>query len=161
MALMTLYIGNTDNTSYVCIVEDMQGGEYDTGNDELTPRWEISRSGEASFYSVNTSTSSDRRNKRNIADFNARAIIRSLGGVFQFDYIDTGKHSYGLMAQNVKGTLLGDVVGETRNNRLSINYLDPRFISVALKGIIEVDDEVARLKKRVGELEKQVKRLTA
>ena len=65
------------------------------------------------------------------------------------------------MAQNVKGTLLGDVVGETRNNRLSINYLDPRFISVALKGIIEVDDEVARLKKRVGELEKQVKRLTA
>lgn len=156
-----IYIGNTDNTSYVCIVEDMQGGEYDTGNDELTPRWEISRSGEASFYSVNTSTSSDRRNKRNIADFNARAIIRSLGGVFQFDYIDTGKHSYGLMAQNVKGTLLGDVVGETRNNRLSINYLDPRFISVALKGIIEVDDEVARLKKRVGELEKQVKRLTA
>ena len=155
-----IYIGNLGNTSYVNIVEDMQGGEYDTGNDELTPRWEISRSGDASFYSVNTSTSSDRRNKRNIADFNARAIIRSLGGVFQFDYIDTGKHSYGLIAQNVKGTLLGDIVGE-RKERMYINYLDPRIISIALKGVIEVDDEVTRLKKRVRVLEEQVRLLTA
>lgn len=155
-----IYIGNIGNTSYVNIVEDMQGGEYDTGNDEITPRWEISRSGEASFYSVNTSTSSDRRNKRNIADFNARAIIRSLGGVFQFDYIDTGKHSYGLIAQNVKGTLLGDIVGE-RKECMYINYLDPRIISIALKGVIEVDDEVTRLKKRVRVLEEQVRLLTA
>lgn len=47
-----LFIGNTDNSSYVSFVEDVQGGRYDPENGDCSGEWSITRAGAASFSSV-------------------------------------------------------------------------------------------------------------
>ena len=53
------------------------------------------------------------------------------------------------------------MVYTTDEGYMKLNYLDTRLISLAVGGIIEVDDEVTKLKKRVKELEEEVKQLKA
>ena len=109
---------------------------------------------------VTAYTSSDRRLKKNIRLIDSLGVIRSLGGTYQFDYRKDNRHSIGFIAQNVRKSELSDIVGEL-DGYLRINYLDTRLISLALGASMELDDEVTKLKKRVSELEKEVKQLKA
>jgi hypothetical protein len=109
---------------------------------------------------VTAYTTSDRRLKKNIKSIDSLSVIRSLGGTYQFDYRKDNRHSIGFIAQNVRKSELSDIVGEL-DGYLRINYLDTRLISLALGASVELDDEVTRLKKRVSELEQEVKQLKA
>ena len=109
---------------------------------------------------VTAYTTSDRRLKKNIRPLDSLRVIRTLGGTFEFDYRKDNRHSIGFIAQNVRKSALSDMVCESAGY-LRINYLDTRLISLALGASVELDDEVTRLKKRVSELEKEVKRLKA
>lgn len=108
---------------------------------------------------VTAYTTSDRRLKENIKQVDSMRIIRSLGGTWQFDYKDTGRHGIGFIAQNVRGSVLKNMVYTAEDGYLKLNYLDTRLIALALGAAVQVDDKVERLKKRVMELEKEVELL--
>ncbi len=107
---------------------------------------------------VTAYTSSDRRLKMNIQPVNSLAVIRTLGGTFQFDWRKDGKHSIGFIAQNVEQSQLSSMV-YNKDGYLKLNYLDTRLISLALGASMQLDDEVTRLKKKVAGLEKEVETL--
>ena len=108
---------------------------------------------------VTAYTSSDRRLKMNIQPVNSLAVIRTLGGTFQFDWKKDGKHSIGFIAQNVEQSKLLSMVYHGKDGYLKLNYLDTRLISLALGASIQLDDEVTRLRRKVTRLEKEVELL--
>lgn len=111
-------------------------------------------------------TTSDKRLKTNIVDFNAIELIKSMGGIYSFRYTNEAiqrdktlsEHSYGVIAQNLQETILSDLVVEN-NGYLGVNYASPKLISLALKSVIEIDDEIIVLKNKVKQLENKVKQL--
>jgi hypothetical protein len=108
---------------------------------------------------VTAYTSSDRRLKMNIQPVNSLAVIRTLGGTYQFDWRKDGRHSIGFIAQNVEQSKLLSMVYHGKDGYLKLNYLDTRLISLALGASIQLDDEVAGLKRKVAGLEKEVELL--
>ena len=103
--------------------------------------------------------SSDIRLKTNINKLNCLKVIKSIGGIYEFDYIRDHKHSIGFIAQNVTNPLLKDIVAKDDDGYLKINYWNPKLISLAFGALTEIDDEVDKLKARVRELETEVEYL--
>lgn len=135
-------------------VKQTGGSEYTWSMDSIKANGNILATGGVTAYS-----SSDIRLKSNIKTFNYIKTIKSLGNVYEFDYIKDGKHSIGLIAQNVQKSSLADLVDTDDEGYLKLNYWSPKLISLALGGINQIDDEVTRLKARVRELENEVKQL--
>ena len=160
----TVYFGCNDRPLYTLFEGDeLQFNVYNKG-------WQnalvISRDRTAIFTGnvlahggVTAYTTSDRRLKTNIKQVDSLKIVRSLGGTWQFDYKDTGRHSIGFIAQSVRGSMLKSMVYASDDGYLKLNYLDTRLIALALGAAVQVDDKIERLKKRVRELEKEVELL--
>lgn len=160
----TVYFGCNDRPLYTLFEGDeLQFNVYNNG-------WQnalvISRDRTAIFTGnvlahggVTAYTTSDRRLKTNIKQVDSLKIVRSLGGTWQFDYKDTGRHSIGFIAQSVRGSMLKSMVYASDDGYLKLNYLDTRLIALALGAAVQVDDKIERLKKRVRELEKEVELL--
>ena len=107
---------------------------------------------------VQTSTS-DLRAKENLnADFDALAKLRELGDVYEFDYKADGKHSYGLIAQNVETTEFSSMVGhmdeEDTESLRYVNYLDPRLTALLIKSVRQLQDEVSALREQLKNVSK-------
>lgn len=135
-------------------VEQIAGMKYTWSMDSIKANGDILATGGVTAYS-----SSDIRLKTNIKTFDYIQTIKSLGNVYEFDYIKDGKHSIGLIAQNVQKSSLADLVDTDNEGYLKLNYWSPKLISLALGGITQIDDEVTKLKARVRELENEVKQL--
>ena len=160
----TVYFGCNDRPLYTLFEGDeLQFNVYNNG-------WQnalvISRDRTAIFTGnvlaqggVTAYTTSDRRLKANIKQVDSMRIIRSLGGTWQFDYKDTGKHGIGFIAQSVKGSVLRNMVYTDAKGYLKLNYLDTRLIALALGAAVQVDDKVERLKKRIKVLETEIEKL--
>ena len=160
----TVYFGCNDRPLYTLFEGDeLQFNVYNNG-------WQnalvISRDRTAIFTGnvlaqggVTAYTTSDRRLKENIKQVDNMQIIRSLGGTWQFDYKDTGKHGIGFIAQSVKGSVLRNMVYTDAKGYLKLNYLDTRLIALALGAAVQVDDKVERLKKRIKVLETEIEKL--
>ena len=160
----TVYFGCNDRPLYTLFEGDeLQFNVYNKG-------WQnalvISRDRTAIFTGnvlaqggVTAYTTSDRRLKANIKQVDSMRIIRSLGGTWQFDYKDTGKHGIGFIAQSVKGSVLRNMVYTDAKGYLKLNYLDTRLIALALGAAVQVDDKVERLKKRIKVLETEIEKL--
>ena len=157
----TVYVGCNDRPLYTILTgRELQ---FNVDNSGWQSALVISRDKSAQFYGnvsamggVTAYTTSDRRLKENIKQVDSMKIIRSLGGTWQFDYKDTGKHGIGFIAQSVRGSMLKTMVYASDDGYLKLNYLDTRLIALALGAAVQVDDKVERLKKRVRELEKEV-----
>lgn len=115
--------------------------------------------------------SSDRRLKQNVRKVNASKTLMSLGGIYQYEYIDSevaknstyGGSHYGLIYQNVKGTALSTMCHEREDGFGALNYLDTNFISLIAGATMENISEVEKLKeenkalrRRVEQLEKRI-----
>ena len=160
----TVYFGCNDRPLYTLFEGDeLQFNVYNKG-------WQnalvISRDRTAIFTGnvlaqggVTAYTTSDRRLKANIKQVDSMRIIRSLGGTWQFDYKDTGKHGIGFIAQSVKGSALRSMVCTNTDGYMKLNYLDTRLIALALGAAVQVDDKVERLKKRIKVLETEIEQL--
>ena len=70
--------------------------------------------------------------------------------MYEFDYKSDGKHSYGLIAQNVEQSELKDMVGhvdkEDPDSLRYVNYLDPRIMALLIKSVRQLQDEVTKLR---------------
>lgn len=116
---------------------------------------------------VTAQNSSDRRLKKNVRKFNASKVLMSLGGVWEYEYIDSevqknhiyeGTH-YGLIYQHVKGTTLDVMCHEREDGMGALNYIHPKFISLIAGATMENVSEVEKLKRKVRHLEAKVKQL--
>ena len=157
----TVYFGCNDRPLYTIFTgRELQ---FNVDNSGWQSALVISRDKSAQFYGnvsamggVTAYTTSDRRLKTNIKQVDSLKIVRSLGGTWQFNYKDTGRHGIGFIAQSVRGSMLKSMVYASDDGYLKLNYLDTRLIALALGAAVQVDDKVERLKKRVRELEKEV-----
>lgn len=129
-----------------------------------------------------SSTTSDRRLKDNIVSSDCLANLKSLGGVYEFDYKKDGKHSVGFIAQEVaEDSVFADIVRDTATREKveevqedgtvksvwkvkedatvykAINYNDPKLISSAIGAILQLEDKIETLQNRVNELEEKLK----
>ncbi|WP_018921153.1 tail fiber domain-containing protein [Segatella oris] len=159
-----VYVGSADFPLYTLFEgSELQFNVYNNG-------WQnaliLSRDKNATFYGnvlaqggVTAYTTSDRRSKENIKAVDSMKIIRSLGGTWQFDYKDTGKHGIGFIAQSVRESMLKSMVYASDDGYLKLNYLDTRLIALALGAAVQVDDKVERLKKRIKVLETEIEQL--
>ena len=159
-----VYFGCNDRPLYTLFMgSELHFNVYNSGWQDalaITPDRNATFSGNVLAHGgVTAYTTSDRRLKTNIKQVDSMQIIRSLGGTWQFDYKDTGRHSIGFIAQSVRGSMLKSMVYASDDGYLKLNYLDTRLITLALGAAVQVDDKVERLKKRVRELEKEVELL--
>ena len=159
-----VYFGCNDRPLYTLFVgSELHFNVYNNGWQDalvITPDRNATFSGNVLAQGgVTAYTTSDRRLKTNIKQVDSMKIIRSLGGTWQFDYKDTGRHSIGFIAQSVRGSMLKSMVYASDDGYLKLNYLDTRLIALALGAAVQVDDKVERLKKRVRELENEVELL--
>lgn len=159
-----VYFGCNDRPLYTLF----EGSElqFNIFNNGWQPALVISRDRTAQFHGnvlamggVTAYTTSDRRLKENIKAVDSVKVIRSLGGTWQFDYKDTGKHSIGFIAQSVKGSALRSMIYTNADGYMKLNYLDTRLIALALGAAVQVDDKVERLKKRIKVLETEIEQL--
>ena len=159
-----VYLGCNDRPLYTLFMgSELHFNVYNNGWQDalvITPDRNATFSGNVLAQGgVTAYTTSDRRLKTNIKQVDSMQIIRSLGGTWQFNYKDTGRHSIGFIAQSVRGSMLKSMVYASDDGYLKLNYLDTRLIALALGAAVQVDDKVERLKKRVRELEKEVELL--
>ena len=159
-----VYFGCNDRPLYTLFVgSELHFNVYNSGWQDalvITPDRNATFSGNVLAQGgVTAYTTSDRRLKTNIKQVDSMQIIRSLGGTWQFNYKDTGRHSIGFIAQSVRGSMLKSMVYASDDGYLKLNYLDTRLIALALGAAVQVDDKVERLKKRVRELENEVELL--
>lgn len=159
-----VYFGCNDRPLYTLFMgSELHFNVYNSGWQDalaITPDRNATFSGNVLAHGgVTAYTTSDRRLKTNIKQVDSMRIIRSLGGTWQFDYKDTGRHSIGFIAQSVRGSMLKSMVYASDDGYLKLNYLDTRLIALALGAAVQVDDKVERLKKRVRELENEVELL--
>lgn len=116
---------------------------------------------------VTATNSSDERLKRNLRKFNASKVLMSLGGVYEYEYIDSEAHKnhiyegthYGLIYQHVKGTTLDVMCHEREDGMGALNYIHPKFISLIAGATMENISEVEKLKRKIRTLEAKVKQL--
>lgn len=116
---------------------------------------------------ITAQNSSDRRLKKNIRKFNASKVLMSLGGVWEYEYVDSevqknhiyeGTH-YGLIYQYVKGTALDVMCHKREDGFGTLNYIHPKFISLIAGATMENISEVEKLKRKIRSLEAKVKQL--
>jgi hypothetical protein len=176
---------NTANTGYVCYAMVRRGtiamglGYYNNeivlGNAgtsrQFSAKW-LQISGarllingniEATGAVTAKSSSSDIRLKKNIKEYNALAIIHKLKSV-KYYWNDTAKANspifndneehYGLIAQDLLINGYSQWVSNCFKDYYVIQY--ERLIPVLWRGIQQVDNEVATLKKKIATLEKEL-----
>lgn len=176
---------NTANTGYVCYAMVRSGtiamglgyynneivlGNADTSR-QFSAKW-LQISGarllingniEATGAVTAKSSSSDIRLKKNIKEYNALAIIHKLKSV-KYYWNDTAKANspifndneehYGLIAQDLLINGYSQWVSNCFKDYYVIQY--ERLIPVLWRGIQQVDNEVATLKKKIATLEKEL-----
>lgn len=129
-----------------------------TGASEYT--WTFNNGSIKTTGGITAYQSSDERLKHNIHGVDSLAIIKAMGGTVAFRNNEDDKASIGWIAQRVlHNTLMQDLVEKDEDGYLKINYWSPKLIAVAFGAIEQVDDEVAKLKARVRELENEVEQL--
>lgn len=155
------YVGNTENTNFstnTAISTD--GGIYAKNN--ITSNANIIATG---AITAKTS-SSDIRLKTDIQGYDAMGIIRKFRSVkYHWNAIakensEVFNHdnwNYGLIAQDLLSGGYTQWVKDIFNDYYTIDY--ERLIPVVWKGLQEVDDEVTKLKREVARLNKRVKEL--
>ena len=155
-----IYLGGPDNNIFNANSArtngtiNLRAGISSLLTSSITASGNILATGGITAYS-----SSDIRLKHNIHSLSCLDVIKSIGGVYEFDYLRDGNHSIGFIAQRVNNPLLADIVDKDDDGYLKINYWSPKLISLAFGAITEIDDEVGRLKDRVRELENEVEQL--
>lgn len=106
---------------------------------------------------VTMANTSDVRLKKNIRAFKAGETLKSLGGVYAYEYIDkeverdsqyAGTH-FGFLYQNVKGTELDVMCIEREDGYGTLNILSAKFIGLLAAVGDEHETRLSRLEKQI------------
>ena len=129
-----------------------------TGASEYT--WTFNNGSIKTTGGITAYQSSDERLKQDLRKLDYLGIIKAMGGTYGFAWKKDNTRSIGWIAQHVlHNPQLKDIVETDEKGYYKINYWSPKLIAVAFGAIEQVDDEVAKLKARVRELENEVEQL--
>lgn len=155
------YVGNTENTNFSTNTAiSTEGGIYAKKN--ITSSANIIANGAITAKA----SSSDIRLKTDIQGYDAMGIIRKFRSVKYHwnnlakknsEIFNHKKWNYGLIAQDLLSGGYSQWVKDAFNDYYTIDY--ERLIPVVWKGLQEVDDEVTKLKREVARLNKRVEEL--
>lgn len=155
------YVENGDNTDFSAATAiSTSGGIYARKN--ITSSANIIATGAITAKA----SSSDIRLKTDIQDYDAMGIIRKFQSVKYHwnnlakrnsEIFNHKKWNYGLIAQDLLSGGYSQWVSDIFKDYYTIDY--ERLIPVVWKGLQEVDDEVTKLKREVARLNKRVKEL--
>lgn len=155
------YVGNTENTNFSTNTAiSTAGGIYAKNN--ITSNANIIANGAITAKA----SSSDIRLKTDIQGYDAMGIIRKFRSVKYHwnnlakrnsEIFNHKKWNYGLIAQDLLSGGYSQWVSDIFKDYYTIDY--ERLIPVVWKGLQEVDDEVTKLKREVARLNKRVKEL--
>ena len=149
-----LYLQNINN-GYLLILRRADGSNmfYCDANGDVTA------SGNITAYS-------DRRLKENIKTIpNALSLVQRLRGV-TFDWIETKKHSYGVIAQEVEEVIPelvheaddGAIEGADKKTIKSVDY--SKMVSVLIEAIKEQQQQIEKQQSQIDELKLLVQSIT-
>ena len=147
-----LTLGTGDNSGCIWITDDMIGknknGEYS---------WEIgANTGYATFSSV--SQTSDQRLKENIHDvdksFTEKYWATENGLIHEYDWIKSGKHANGMIAQELLNYIPEAVNHNVENDTYSVDYTSAtcKMMGAIFKKIKELENEITTLKQEIKKL---------
>lgn len=147
-ASLRLTIGTGDNSGYVDITDDMYGINSD--GEEV---WSIDAvSGSAEFDSV--AQRSDQRLKENIHDvdksFTDKYWATENGLIHEYDWIKSGKHATGMIAQELLNYIPEAVNHNVENDTYSVNYTSAtcKIIGAMFHKIKQLENEIEKLKNK-------------
>lgn len=147
-----LTLGTGDNSGYIWITDDMIGKNV---NGE--PSWEIgANTGYATFSSV--SQTSDQRLKENIHDvdksFADKYWSTENGLIHEYDWIKSGKHANGMIAQELLNYIPEAVNHNVENDTYSVDYTSAtcKMMGAMFQKIKELENEIVKMKQVIEKL---------
>ena len=147
-----LTLGTGDNSGYIWITDDMIGRN---GNGERS--WLIgANTGYATFSGV--SQTSDQRLKENIHDvdksFTEKYWATENGLIHEYDWIKSGKHANGMIAQELLNYIPEAVNHNVENDTYSVDYTSAtcKMMGAIFKKIKELENEITTLKQEIQKL---------
>ena len=147
-----LTLGTGDNSGYIWITDDMIGK-----NKNGEPSWEIgANTGYATFSSV--SQTSDQRLKENIHDvdksFTEKYWATENGLIHEFDWIKSGKHANGMIAQELLNYIPEAVNHNVENDTYSVDYTSAtcKMMGAMFQKIKELENEIVKMKQVIEKL---------
>ena len=147
-----LTLGTGDNTGYIWITDDMFGK-----NENGEQSWSIdANTGYATFSGV--SQTSDQRLKENIHDvdksFTEKYWATENGLIHEFDWIKSGKHANGMIAQELLNYIPEAVNHNVENDTYSVDYTSAtcKMMGAMFLKIKELENEITTLKQEIKKL---------
>jgi hypothetical protein len=133
----------TSNSTYYPVFTDQPGGAaFSTAT--ITSSKLTWNPGTGILTAVDVNTTSDLRQKTNIAEIaNPLALLAQITG-WSFDYQETGMGSFGVIAQELEN-VLPQLVGEHESGYKTVRYLP--LIAVLIEAVKDLADEISLLKK--------------
>ena len=147
-----LTLGTGDNTGYIWITDDMFGK-----NENGEQSWSINaNTGYATFSGVSQTT--DQRLKENIHDvdksFTEKYWATEHGLIHEFDWIKSGKHANGMIAQELLNYIPEAVNHNVENDTYSVDYTSAtcKMMGAMFLKIKELENEITTLKQEIKKL---------
>ena len=147
-----LTLGTGDNSGYIWITDDMFGK-----NENGEQSWSIgANTGYATFSGV--SQTSDQRLKENIHDvdksFTEKYWATENGLIHEFDWIKSGTHANGMIAQELLNYIPEAVNHNVENDTYSVDYTSAtcKMMGAMFQKIKELENEITTLKQEIKNL---------
>ena len=147
-----LTLGTGDNSGYIWITDDMFGK-----NENGEESWSIgANTGYATFSGV--SQTSDQRLKENIHDvdksFTEKYWATENGLIHEYDWIKSGKHANGMIAQELLNYIPEAVNHNVENDTYSVDYTSAtcKMMGAMFLKIKELENEIVTIKKIIEKL---------
>ena len=147
-----LTLGTGDNSGYIWITDDMFGK-----NENGEQSWSIgANTGYATFSGV--SQTSDQRLKENIHDvdksFTEKYWATENGLIHEFDWIKSGKHANGMIAQELLNYIPEAVNHNVENDTYSVDYTSAtcKMMGAMFLKIKELENEIVKMKQVIEKL---------
>ena len=147
-----LTLGTGDNSGYIWITDDMIGKN---GNGEQS--WSIdANTGYATFSGV--SQTSDQRLNENIHDvdksFTEKYWATENGLIHEYDWIKSGKHANGMIAQELLNYIPEAVNHNIENDTYSVDYTSAtcKMMGAMFQKIKELENEIVKMKQVIEKL---------
>ena len=149
---INITLGTGDNSGYIWITDDILGR-----NENGERSWSIgANTGYATFSGV--SQTSDQRLKENIHDvdksFTEKYWATENGLIHEYDWIKSGKHANGMIAQELLNYIPEAVNHNVENDTYSVDYTSAtcKMMGAIFKKIKELENEITTLKQEIKKL---------
>lgn len=139
-----IYIGTMNNSGRIYLTDDIEGSEWSVTSGHIT--------------CTGVSQSSDKRLKENIHDvdksFTEKYWATEHGLIHEYDWIKSGKHANGMIAQELLNYIPEAVNHNVENDTYSVDYTSAtcKIMGAMFQKIKELESEIVTFKQEIEKL---------